>query len=105
MSRPSTRTRISLFWGALLFAAGASGPPVHAADQKAILAKVKARYEAAATAYDDGQLEKAETQLKQALKLAEDNGLGENKASSTSARRSTSARPFRYRPRWPPRRS
>jgi len=79
MSRPSTRTRISLFWGALLFAAGASGPPVHAADQKAILAKVKARYEAAATAYDDGQLEKAETQLKQALKLAEDNGLGENK--------------------------
>ena len=79
MSRPSTRTRISLFWGALLFAAGASAPPVHAADQKAILAKVKARYEAAATAYDDGQLEKAETQLKQALKLAEDNGLGENK--------------------------
>ncbi|HXT98207.1 MAG TPA: hypothetical protein VN853_18055 [Polyangia bacterium] len=79
MSRPSTRTRISFFWGALLFAAGASAPPVHAADQKAILAKVKARYEAAATAYDDGQLEKAETQLKQALKLAEDNGLGENK--------------------------
>jgi hypothetical protein len=79
MSRPSTRTRISLFWGALLFAAGAGAPPVHAADQKAILAKVKARYEAAATAYDDGQLEKAETQLKQALKLAEDNGLGENK--------------------------
>jgi myosin heavy subunit len=50
-----------------------------AADQKAALAKIKARYQAAAAAYDDGELEKVETQLQQALKLAEDNGLAENK--------------------------
>jgi hypothetical protein len=52
---------------------------LRAGDQKAALAKIKARYQAAAAAYDDGQTEKTESQLQQALKLAEENGLTENK--------------------------
>src|SRR4051794_23334957 len=50
-----------------------------AADQKAALAKVKAYYQAAAAAYDDGDLAKAQTQLQQALKVADDNGIGSQK--------------------------
>jgi tetratricopeptide (TPR) repeat protein len=64
----------------LLLASALVAPSVsRAADQKAALAKIKARYQAAAGAYDDGQFEKVEAQLQQALKLAEDNGLSENK--------------------------
>ena len=50
-----------------------------AADQKAVLAKIKAHYQAAATAYDDGELDKTQGELQQALKLADDNGLGSQK--------------------------
>ncbi len=50
-----------------------------AADQKAILAKIKAHYQAAAGAYDDGELDKTQGELQQALKLADDNGLGAQK--------------------------
>ena len=50
-----------------------------AADQKAVLAKVKAHYQAAAAAYDDGELDKTQGELQQALKLADDNGLGSQK--------------------------
>ncbi len=55
------------------------GAAARGADQKAALAKVKAHYQAAAAAYDDGQLEKTEAELKQALRLAEENGLGQHK--------------------------
>jgi hypothetical protein len=85
MSRPFIHTRrtrpthISILWGALLIGAVADVSTAGAADPKAILAKIKARYQNAAAAYDDGQLEKTEGQIKQALKLAEENGLGENK--------------------------
>ena len=50
-----------------------------AADQKAALAKIKAHYQAAATAYDDGDLAKAQAQLQQALKVADENGAGSQK--------------------------
>ena len=57
-----------------------------AADQKATLAKIKARYQAAAEAYDDGELEKTQAQLQQALKLAEENGLGGEQAGRADLR-------------------
>jgi hypothetical protein len=50
-----------------------------AADQKAALAKVKAHYQGAAAAYDDGDLAKAQAQLQQALKVADENGVGSQK--------------------------
>ena len=51
----------------------------HAADQKAALAKIKAHYQSAAAAYDDGELDKTQGELQQALKLAEESGLGGHK--------------------------
>jgi hypothetical protein len=54
-------------------------PASHAADQKAMLAKIKAHYQEAAEAYDDGDLPKTQVELQQALKLADENGLGGNK--------------------------
>jgi len=61
-------------------AAAVAVPPVaEAADQKAALAKIKAHYQAAATAYDDGDLAKAQAQLQQALKVADENGAGSQK--------------------------
>jgi hypothetical protein len=74
---PPSRKLVLAFALAL---AGALGPrAAPAADQKAALAKIKAKYQAAAAAYDDGEFEKVEAHLQQALKLAEDNGLSENK--------------------------
>ena len=55
------------------------GDVAHGADQKAVLAKIKAHYQAAAAAYDDGALDKTQGELQQALKLADDNGLGSQK--------------------------
>ncbi len=52
---------------------------VEAADQKAALAKIKAHYQSAAAAYDDGDLAKTEAQLQQALKVADDNGVSSQK--------------------------
>jgi hypothetical protein len=49
------------------------------ADDKAAIGKVKAHYQAAAAAYDDGDLEKTEAELQKALKLAEENGLASQK--------------------------
>jgi hypothetical protein len=73
-------SRKLVFSFALSLASVLAAPPApRAADQKAALAKVKARYQAAAAAYDDGEIEKVEAQLQQALKLAEDNGLAGNK--------------------------
>ncbi|HEY6474989.1 MAG TPA: hypothetical protein VI456_00320 [Polyangia bacterium] len=65
----------------LLALAGVLAAPAapRAADQKAAVAKIKARYQAAAAAYDDGEIEKTEAQIQQALKLAEENGLAEHK--------------------------
>ncbi len=54
-------------------------PVARAADQKPALAKIKAHYQAAATAYDDGDLDKTQGELQQALKLADENGLGSQK--------------------------
>ena len=53
--------------------------PARAADQKAVLAKIKAHYQSAAVSYDDGDLDKTQGDLQQALKMAEDNGLGGHK--------------------------
>jgi hypothetical protein len=75
--RPSSKLISPLV--AVLAGMLAASATVRAGDQKAALAKIKARYQAAAAAYDDGQIEKTETQLQQALKLAEENGLSENK--------------------------
>ena len=50
-----------------------------AGDQKAAAAKIKACYQAAAAAYDDGDLAKAQAQLQQALKVADENGVGSQK--------------------------
>src|SRR5215831_8234188 len=73
-------SRKLVFSFSLLLATALVSPSApRAADQKAALAKIKARYQAAAAAYDDGEIEKVEAQLQQALKLAEDNGLSENK--------------------------
>src|SRR5580692_8224045 len=76
MIRPSRKTVafLAALGLALVCARGS-----HAADQKSILAKIKAHYQAAAEAYDDGDLPKTQAQLQQALKLANENGLGENK--------------------------
>jgi hypothetical protein len=73
-----TRRLISPF---VLALAGVLATPAtpRAADQKAAIAKIKARYQAAAAAYDDGEIEKTEEQIQQALKLAEENGLAEHK--------------------------
>jgi len=64
--------------GALLLAL-TSAFAARAADQKAILAQIKAHYQSAAVAYDDGELDKTKGELQQALKLAEENGLGSHK--------------------------
>ncbi len=50
-----------------------------AADQKAALAKIKAHYQSAAAAYDDGELDKTQGEIQQGLKVAEENGLGGHK--------------------------
>ena len=76
MIRPSSKTMAFL---AALGLALACARASQAADQKSILAKIKAHYQAAAEAYDDGDLPKTQAQLQQALKLANENGLGENK--------------------------
>ena len=91
--RPSSK----LVFPLILALAGVLAAPdiARAADQKAALAKIKARYQAAAAAYDDGEIEKTETQLQQALKLAEENGLAEHKL----ARRPTCSTACS---RWPP---
>ena len=82
MSRP-TRKTLTFFLVPLAMLGMALtcvlGEVAHAADQKAVLAKIKAHYQAAAAAYDDGALDKTQGELQQALKLADDNGLGSQK--------------------------
>ena len=69
-----------------------------AADQKAILAKIKGYYQSAAAAYDDGDLDKTQAELQQALKLAEENGVelrtswSPRSTSSTASSRSPVSR-------------
>jgi hypothetical protein len=75
--RPSRKLTFSLVM-ALAAVLATPGTP-RAADQKAVIAKIKASYQAAAAAYDDGEIEKTEEQIQQALKLAEENGLAEHK--------------------------
>jgi hypothetical protein len=80
MTRPTSRTLTFLATlGLALTCAAVDLDVAHAADQKAVLAKVKAHYQAAAAAYDDGELDKTRGELQQALKLADDNGLGSQK--------------------------
>jgi hypothetical protein len=50
-----------------------------AVDQKVSLAKIKARYQTAVAAYDDGEFDKTKTQLLEAIALAKAGGLGDNK--------------------------
>ncbi|HLK93623.1 MAG TPA: hypothetical protein VKZ18_27270, partial [Polyangia bacterium] len=76
MTRTTSKLVFSIVAAALC---GVVAVPARASEQKAALAKVKAHYQAAAAAYDDGELEKTETELKQALKIAEENGLGEHR--------------------------
>jgi hypothetical protein len=59
----------------LLVAAGRS----EAGDQKAVVEKIKAHYQAAVAAYDDGDFDKTKVQLQQAIALSKENGVGNNK--------------------------
>ena len=84
MTRPTSKTLTFLLvplvtLGLVLTCALVHVDVAHGADQKAILAKIKAHYQAAAAAYDDGELDKTQGELQQALKLADDNGLGSQK--------------------------
>ena len=84
MTRPTSRTLTFLLvplatLGLALTCAFVDVGVAQAADQKAVLAKIKAHYQAAAAAYDDGELDKTQGELQQALKLAEENGLGGHK--------------------------
>ena len=76
MTRPTNRMAVLL---ATLGLALTCAPAAHAADQKAVLAKIKAHYQSAAASYDDGDLDKTQGELQQALTVAEDNGLGGHK--------------------------
>src|SRR5580692_620495 len=76
MTRPTNRMAVLL---ATLGLALTCAPAAHAADQKAVLAKIKAHYQSAAVSYDDGDLDKTQGELQQALKVAEDSGLGGHK--------------------------
>ncbi|HEX3903790.1 MAG TPA: hypothetical protein VH853_13200 [Polyangia bacterium] len=78
MIQLSRKTLAIAFLGALLLAL-TTAFVAEAADQKAILAKIKAHYQAAAAAYDDGDLDKTQAQLQQALKVADENGVASNK--------------------------
>jgi hypothetical protein len=55
-----------------------------AADQKAILDKVTAHYQAAVAAYDDGEFEKTKSQLQEAIALAKESGLATRKIVAQS---------------------
>jgi hypothetical protein len=80
MIRPTSRTlALLLFPLATLGLALTCALAAHAGDQKVVIAQMKAHYQAAAAAYDDGDLDKTQGELQQALKLAEDNGLGGQK--------------------------
>ncbi len=84
MTRPMSKTLTSplvplVTLGLALICVFLDVDVAHAADQKAVLAKIKAHYQSAATAYDDGELDKTQGELQQALKLADDNGLGSQK--------------------------
>lgn len=72
-----SRLPVACLVGALLLAwpAGRAG----AVDQKAALAKIKARYETAVAAYDDGQFDKTKSQLLEAIAVAKAGGLGDSK--------------------------
>jgi hypothetical protein len=72
-----SRLPVACLVGALLLAwpAGRAG----AVDQKAALAKIKARYETAVAAYDDGQFDRTKSQLLEAIALAKEGGLEANK--------------------------
>jgi hypothetical protein len=76
MIRSTSRTVVFL---ATLGLALTCALTARAADQKAALAKIKAHYQSAAASYDDGDLDKTQGELQQALKTAEDNGLGGHK--------------------------
>jgi len=76
MIRSTSRTVVFL---ATLGLALTCALPARAADQKAALAKIKAHYQSAAVSYDDGDLDKTQGELQQALKVAEDSGLGGHK--------------------------
>jgi hypothetical protein len=84
MTRPTSRTPtfhlvLLATLGLSLTCAFIDVGVAQAADQKAVLAKIKAHYQSAAVAYDDGELDKTQGELQQALKLAEENGLGGHK--------------------------
>ena len=76
MTRPTNRMAVFL---ATLGLALTYALAARAADQKAVLAKIKAHYQSAAASYDDGDLDKTQGELQQALTVAEDNGLGGHK--------------------------
>ena len=78
MTRRTNRT--FTFLATLVLALGlAVVDGAHAADPKAALAKIKEHYQAAAVAYDDGDLAKTRAQLQQALKVADESGVGSQK--------------------------
>jgi hypothetical protein len=74
-----TALRIALCGGLVVATVVAVPHRAEAADQKAALAKIKAHYQSAAAAYDDGDLAKAQALLQQALKVADENGVGSQK--------------------------
>src|SRR5580704_523282 len=76
MTRPTNRMAVLL---ATLGLALTCAPAAHAADQKAVLAKIKAHYQSAAASYDDGDLDKTQGELQQALTVGGETALGAKK--------------------------
>ena len=75
------RVQIASFACSLLLLSLAAGRS-EAGDQKAVVEKIKAHYQAAVAAYDDGDFDKTKVQLQQAIALSTENGLGSNKIVS-----------------------
>jgi len=82
-ARVQIGVQIASFVGTFLLLLIAAGPG-EAADQKASLEKIKAHYQAAAAAYDDGDFDKTKSQLQEAIAIGNSNGLGANKAIAQS---------------------
>jgi hypothetical protein len=75
------RVQIASFACSLLLLPLAAGRS-EAGDQKTVVEKIKAHYQAAAAAYDDGDFDKTKAQLQEALALSKENGVGSNKIVS-----------------------
>jgi hypothetical protein len=83
LRRVKTGVQIASFACTLLVLLIAAGRG-EAADQKAILDKIKAHYQAAVVAYDDGDYAKTKSQLLEVIALSKEGGVGNNKIVARS---------------------